>query len=66
MTTKPTSENYYWLGKKFADLLDPYRTFEDISVELGVTKQKAHKDCMTALGKLVYRLRKNLEHLRDL
>jgi hypothetical protein len=61
MATKPTTETFYWLGKEAAELLEPERSFEEISAELGVTRQKAHKDCMMALGKLVYRLRKEME-----
>jgi hypothetical protein len=61
MATKPTTETYYWLGKEVADLLEPEQSFEEISSSLGCTRQKAHKDCMMALGKLVYRLRREVE-----
>ncbi len=58
MSIRPSWEVYHQLGEKFCQHLEPNFTFQEIGDNLGISKQKAYHECMVALGKLVYGLRK--------
>ncbi len=58
MAFKPTWAFYHRLGEQYAAHLQPNYSFAEIGREIGVSKQKAYHECMVALGKLVYGLKK--------
>ncbi len=60
MALKPNWSAYYRLGVDLSKHLEGVSTFAEIGVELGVSKQRAYHECMVALGKLAYGLKRQL------
>lgn len=51
---EPNWTTFYDLGVQLNQQMRPWRSFEDVGRELGVTKQNAYTICMVALGKLAW------------
>lgn len=48
---KPSWTTYYRMGVELNKRLHPIRTFDEIALILGVTKQNAYTEAVLALGK---------------
>ena len=56
----PNQDQLYEIGKELAPRLEPITEWKVIADELGVTRERAYKIGVTALGRLAFHLRKNL------
>lgn len=58
---RPTSKVYLKLGEQYGRDLDAIYTFDQMALYFGTTRQLIYYETYVALGKLVYRLQRELD-----